>query len=183
MLNLQDYDLRRYQKVAHLLNEKKGVLLDVGCGKGIFEYCNKSNGYDIYGFDNNKDNIITARRLFNKQRYKVSDANKKFPYEDKTFDIVVCIGLLEHIENPHNVLKECLRVLKPSGVGIINTPNAYHYDLAYCINKVPLPESVNFYFTPNVIKGVIERYGGHIKSVPFNLNFRRIYVKFSKVKK
>jgi len=191
MLNLQDYDLRRYQKVISLLKEKKsGLLLDVGCGKGILEYCFKSScNFDIYGFDISNKNIEVAKKVTNNPNYIVTNGNKKFSYDDDVFDVVVCIGLLEHIENPHNVIKEMLRVMKKDGIGIINTPNAYQFDLYHYINKPTLPEGVNCYFTPNVLTGLIKRYGGKIEYInltcfiPFNLNFRRIYVKFSKVKK
>lgn len=187
-MNLQNYDLRRYQKVISLLKEKKnGMLLDVGCGKGILEYCLKSKyNFDIYGFDIDSESINFAKDTFNNQNYIVGDANKTFLYHDNTFDVVICIGLLEHIENPHNVIKEMLRVMKRNGIGIINTPNAYQFDLYHYLNKPVLPDGINCYFTPNVLTGLIKKYGGCIEYInltcfiPFNLNFRRIYVKFRK---
>jgi len=187
--NLQDYDLRRYKKIMSLIQSKCGKLLDVGCGNGILEYyinhfCNYN--LDIYGFDENKDFIKIAKNNFKNSNYIVSDGNKKFLYDDNSFDIVVCIGLLEHIEKPHNVVKEMLRVMKKDGIGIINTPNAYQFDLYHYLNKPILPEGVNCYFTPNILTGLIKKYNGVIKYVnltafiPFNLNFRRIYVRFKK---
>lgn len=186
--NPQNYDKRRYQKIASLLKEKKnGMLLDVGCGNGAIEYHLKSScNFDFYGFDKKDKVVALAKQNLGNPNYIVSDGNKKFPYEDNTFDVVLCIGLLEHIEDPHNVVKECLRVMKPDGIGIINTPNAYQFDLYHYINKPILPEKAIYYFTPNVLTGLIKRYGGHIDYInmscfiPFNLNFRRIYVKFSK---
>ncbi len=39
-----------------------------------------------------------------------------YPFEDSTFDAVMCGQVLEHCKNPFKLIKECARVLKPGGV-------------------------------------------------------------------
>lgn len=41
----------------------------------------------------------------------------------ETIDLVVALDFIEHIIDPHNFASECMRVLKPGGRVLINTPN------------------------------------------------------------
>jgi SAM-dependent methyltransferase len=47
----------------------------------------------------------------------------RLPYDDETFDKVVCVEGLEHIENPANAIREFARVTKSGGGLIISVPN------------------------------------------------------------
>ena len=44
------------------------------------------------------------------------------PFADNTFDMIVCIHVLEHIENDGKALSELYRVLKPGGTALLQTP-------------------------------------------------------------
>lgn len=46
----------------------------------------------------------------------------RIPRPDATFDTVVCIGVLEHVENPEEIVPEFFRVLKPGGLVIGSVP-------------------------------------------------------------
>lgn len=48
---------------------------------------------------------------------------KRLPYEDASFDVVLLIEVIEHLENHRTALCELARVLKPGGVLILTTPN------------------------------------------------------------
>ena len=48
------------------------------------------------------------------------------PFEDKTFDVVICKDILEHILEPLLVLHEVYRILKDSGYVIISVPNHFY---------------------------------------------------------
>jgi len=48
-------------------------------------------------------------------------------FEDATFDIAVCISILEHVDNPAQAVSELKRVLKPGGLLWIQSPMAYPY--------------------------------------------------------
>lgn len=47
----------------------------------------------------------------------------KFPFKNSFFDKIIATELIEHLENPSALLKECYRVLKPGGLIFITTPN------------------------------------------------------------
>ena len=46
----------------------------------------------------------------------------KIPVDDNTFDAIICLAVLEHVENPIDIVKEFHRVLKPSGYCIASVP-------------------------------------------------------------
>ena len=45
------------------------------------------------------------------------------PFNDSTFDIVLCNHVLEHIKKHPQALSEILRVLKPGGLLLVGVPN------------------------------------------------------------
>jgi len=44
------------------------------------------------------------------------------PRPDNTFDVILCIAVLEHVENPEHCVREFFRVLKPGGIVIASVP-------------------------------------------------------------
>jgi len=105
-------------------NEAKSLsssLLDVGCGGCSFTEDFLKMGFNVYGMEINEELIRTGREKGVK--VKKGDANKKFPFKDKYFDIVVCNQVIEHLYNPDNAFEEIRRVLKNDGIAIISVPN------------------------------------------------------------
>lgn len=41
---------------------------------------------------------------------------------DAQFDAVFCSGVLEHVDDCHGAVRECLRVLRPNGVLLVGVP-------------------------------------------------------------
>jgi ubiquinone/menaquinone biosynthesis C-methylase UbiE len=108
-------------------------LLDVGCGKGdrtirIANYFN-INVKNIYGLDYNDDRIIACKRVFNAS--KIDLETDDIPYEENTFDIVICNQVLEHLKNYRRVIDGLIGVTKKRGYIVIGIPN-----LAHLINRI-----------------------------------------------
>lgn len=73
---------------------------------------------------------------------KIDIANTKLPFPDDSVSLIYSSHVLEHFSFPEPmmfVLKECLRVLKPSGKFSISVPNARMFIEAY-LNKEPYPD-------------------------------------------
>jgi SAM-dependent methyltransferase len=65
----------------------------------------------------------------------------EFPFPDDSFDVVLFCEMLEHmLMNPVATLKQIHRVLKPSGVLVLTTPNVARLD-----NAISLVNGVNMY--------------------------------------
>ncbi|NOZ63968.1 MAG: methyltransferase domain-containing protein [Caldiserica bacterium] len=106
------------------LVEKKGTVLDVGCGRG--EILNKICAhYDLkgVGLDISIEAIKIAR-FYNPlvNQYWVGDA-ESLPFRDNSFDLVISLDTLEHLSSPLTALEEMVRVLKPGGKLLVYTLN------------------------------------------------------------
>ena len=73
-------------------------------------------------------------------RYIVQDLNKnpKLPYEDKSFDAVVCALSIDYLNKPLKVMAEVARVLRPGGVVAIIFSNRLF------LTKVQLPSTIHY---------------------------------------
>lgn len=104
----------RFKKALKLMTEQ-GLqypqdLLDIGCTQDSFmKLCPncKCVGMDING----GENIVQA------------DINERFPFDDKSFDIIFAGEIIEHSFDDSEFLRECSRVLRDDGVMILTTPN------------------------------------------------------------
>jgi len=96
--------------------------LDVGCGLGYFSKKAIRKGARVTGLDVGERIIKRARKLMPAGRFLVGDA-KSLPFNDNTFDIVLCTEVIEHVENPHKALNELFRVTKKGGYVVLTTQN------------------------------------------------------------
>jgi len=57
--------------------------------------------------------------------------NGRFPFKDKSFDIIIFIGTIEHLNNPQNAINEIKRLISKNGRIIISIPNPLtgHYQI------------------------------------------------------
>jgi 2-polyprenyl-3-methyl-5-hydroxy-6-metoxy-1,4-benzoquinol methylase len=95
-------------------------VLDFGCGSGIFVDELAKQGYQAHGLDISEE-AVHFGQLQGIQNLGVIDSHKiNFP--DNTFDAVVTLDVLEHLEDEKWALDEIRRVLKPGGVAIIMVP-------------------------------------------------------------
>ena len=99
---------------------KSGLkILDVGCGTGaVIEYLRLKNQQAI-GVDAS-DIAIDYCRQKNLPVEK-SEAHKT-KFSGETFDVVLALDLLEHLENPEEAIKEMKRILKQGGLLIATVP-------------------------------------------------------------
>ncbi len=114
----EDRDL--YRRLADLATPGPG--LDAGCGPGALEMSYLAElGFEMYGLDAVAENIEVARGLRPKfaERLQVADVQEPLPFDDSSFEVVLCNAVIQHI--PRDVvvaivLPEFARVLRPGGV-------------------------------------------------------------------
>lgn len=107
-----------FSRVAERIGQ--GKILDVGCGIGYLLSA-VSRGRRTYGMDMSPDALKLAMRWTGGEGFCLADA-QCIPYMSDSFDYVVCMEVLEHIEED-KAARECLRVLKPGGIALITVPN------------------------------------------------------------
>jgi dTDP-4-dehydrorhamnose reductase len=99
-------------------------VLDFGCGSGIFVQELAEARYHSYGIDISEE-AIKFGRLQGRKNLEVLDSHK-VNYPDNTFDAIVTLDVLEHLEDEEWALKEMERILKPDGVLVVMVP-AYKF--------------------------------------------------------
>ncbi|MBK7705010.1 MAG: class I SAM-dependent methyltransferase [Acidobacteria bacterium] len=108
-----------HQTVENLLaNRTRGVLLDVPTGEGALAKRLISIGYDVKCAD-----LYPAIFRLDGAIAEQADLDSRLPYADDSFDFVVCVEGLEHVENPANAIREFSRILKSGATLIVSVPN------------------------------------------------------------
>ena len=108
------------EKIVEIMGlEKKGRVLDLGCGDGDYSVRLQEMGFEVIAGDMD----VKRFRHADKINFKVCDITKKLPFEDATFDYVLFLEVIEHLKNPYDVMAELSRILKKGGKVIISTPN------------------------------------------------------------
>lgn len=110
-------------------------LLDVGCGTGYHLARYHERGFDISGVDGSEDMLKEARATNPEIEFKQSDVDK-LPFEDKSFDYVLCIEVFRYLPDIKPCLREIYRVLKPGGVAIITAAPLFQANLYYPVNRI-----------------------------------------------
>ena len=105
--------------VAELLGEvaNRKLILDLPCGEGAFTKRMLNSGADVVSAD-----CLNIIKLPHAQFSHVN-MDERLPYADASFDAVICIDGIEHIERPFDFIRECQRIIRKDGVLIISTPN------------------------------------------------------------
>jgi len=99
-------------------------VLDVGCGWGDFLSAAKKAGAEVHGLDISPVAIAQARDRLGEADLRTGLA-EELPWENETFDWVVCLGSLEHLTDPGRGVAEMRRVARHDGHIYINLPNIY----------------------------------------------------------
>ncbi|HDH96829.1 MAG TPA: class I SAM-dependent methyltransferase, partial [Proteobacteria bacterium] len=123
LLDLYYEHFARYLYAAEFVEDK--VVLDLGCGCGYGTYELAEAGARLaVGIDNSDEAIRYARSRYRHRRsfFAVADA-LELPFGDDSFDVIVCMEVLEHLEDQKALLSEIARVLKGDGILLISTPN------------------------------------------------------------
>jgi SAM-dependent methyltransferase len=198
-------DLKKYsaegihEKVLKCMEEfPRGSVLDVPSGQGAFSKELERLGYKVFLGDIAGQNI-----LYQNGRCIQFNLEKPFPFKERVFDYGVCIEGVEHIENPHHLVKEFSRFIRRDGYLIITTPNVmtiksrlrflfYSY-LDFFKYFGPLPyeakyrneeyehQHINPLFYPEM-NFILEKYGFNIERVETNRMVRKWKVIFPLIK-
>ena len=101
-------------------------VLDLGCAGGFMAEALDDRGARVTGIDPAADAIAAARahaaQTGREIRYDVG-VGEALPYGDASFDAVVCVDVLEHVQDLSLVLSQVARTLRPGGLFLFDTIN------------------------------------------------------------
>jgi len=104
--------------------DKARKVLDVGCGSGRNLFYFLRNGYEVFGVDPDPQAVEAVKKLSAelapdnpRENFMVCGA-ENLPYEDATFDLIVCSAVLHFAKDEQHfdvMLQSIFRVLRPDG--------------------------------------------------------------------
>jgi|GEM_PF-6064076 len=98
--------------------------LDIGCGVGFACGLLKESGYVVYGIDISPQAVKIAAERLKEGHFSLAASTGMLPYPDRFFTTILCLGVLEHMENPEFLVRESYRVLQPGGTAVFLVPNS-----------------------------------------------------------
>ncbi len=134
-----------YINTRHPLAGKK--VLDVGCGGGLLSEAMAQAGASVTGIDLSFDLIAAASGHAKEQGLTIDYHQRRVSEQasqDTRFDVVTCLELLEHVNDPKTIIEQCAQCLKPGGSLFVSTlnrhPRAFLLGIIaaeYVLNLVP----------------------------------------------
>lgn len=119
------------------------LLLDIGCGSGIYFEALAPRAGSVHGVDASPEMIAVARAFCRERRLDhflaVAGSAECLPYPPDTFDIVIAMDVLHHVPSTDRVVDEVYRVLKPGGKFFVFEPNILN-PLVWCAHALPREE-------------------------------------------
>lgn len=132
-------------------NVSNPQILEAGCGAGhvLEEIANKINPCNLTGLDPLPEWLKQAEKRLGDKAKLIHGFAENLPFQDKSFDYVICTEVLEHVIDPKAVLKELKRVVKKNGLVIISVPNE-----KLISNLKNILDSIKIYnkLFPNIVK-------------------------------
>ncbi len=123
--DLWNEHLARYLFAARLV---RGRVLDAGCGSGYGARELARAGASVTAVDISAETVAWASH--NEARAGatfLAGSCTALPFRGASFDAVVAFEVIEHLADQPSFLAECSRVLTPSGLLIVSTPNTLYY--------------------------------------------------------
>jgi SAM-dependent methyltransferase len=123
-LDIENYWFRRHEVVYQRLAKhcEGRDVLEAGCGEGYGADLIAGVARRVIAVDYDEAAVAHVRSRY--QRVEVTQANlADLPLPDASVDVVVNFQVIEHLWDQAQFVRECARVLRPSGLLMVSTPN------------------------------------------------------------
>lgn len=134
---------------------KRNALLEIGVGTGEMFAAFAKTYKTAVALDIAETMVTVAKsKSANGSLFCVASA-EAIPFEDSSFDTILCMDVLEHVNSPATVMAEIGRVLSPSGSALVTTPNPLWAPIQWTAEKLHMkvPEGPHRYvFLPALAK-------------------------------
>jgi ubiquinone/menaquinone biosynthesis C-methylase UbiE len=143
------------------------TVLDFGCGPGTFAvraagYCKSVTGVDI-----TEEFVTVANDMFNTLGISNAEAvhvlPDRLPFEDGTFDALLMVDVIHHLDEIGASMAEAIRVIRPGGKVIVFEPNKLN-PLIWVIHYLDRNErGLLALGTPGTYRRILGRYASNIQ--------------------
>lgn len=127
----EDYFAHARKEIAPLLPQQCGRVLEIGCGSGATlgwlrrdQRASFTVGVEI------SESAAQRARVHADEVYCLDFERVELPSENKKFDVILCLDVLEHMVNPWLIVDRlAAQHLVPGGILIVSLPNVRHYSV------------------------------------------------------
>lgn len=112
----------KFAEMIEALGATEGKqILEVGSDNGVFSYLFRQRGGNWKSADVDERSVQAIRELVGTHVYRLFDG-ESLPFATDEFDVVLLVDIIEHLHDDDGFISEIYRVLKPSGLLIVNAP-------------------------------------------------------------
>jgi ubiquinone/menaquinone biosynthesis C-methylase UbiE len=155
-------------------------ILDIGCGHGVNCIELNNRGFHCIGIEVKEEYAREAQKHV--EAYHMRAEKLEFP--DKSFDTVIMLEVLEHLEDPYAALEETVRVARKNL--ILSVPNLSPLEVSVEYNVIMHhffeQTHVNF-FTKSMLERFLKKYFPYVEVGEFgqffNISGRKLYYHLS----
>ncbi len=159
---------------------KTNKILDMGCGTGFFLEEAKAKGWEVYGTELSESAIkICEAKGITMQKISLSGGI----FNDGMFDVITSFEVVEHINNPFEMVKDMYKILRKGGLVYLTTPNfnaVERYILKSKYSIIEYPEHL-IYFTAKTLNYLFTKNGLRRKRIrTTGISFSRLKLNLTK---
>jgi 2-polyprenyl-3-methyl-5-hydroxy-6-metoxy-1,4-benzoquinol methylase len=109
-------------------------ILEVGCGAGRFTEHLIKGGAHVHAVDLSEAVEVNHANMNGAENYVVAQANVyELPFPKHSFDVVICLGVIQHTPAPETTIRVLFEMVKPGGKLVIDH---YTFDWMYFLKPI-----------------------------------------------
>jgi SAM-dependent methyltransferase len=158
----QKWQTRRYRKTRIQRIRRyvqSGLLLDIGCGPGMFLKTAKESGFETEGLEISPEAAQLGRKIWGLTIREGYLQEISFPADH--YDVVTLWHVFEHLHNPVETAKQLHELTKRRGLLVVAVPNFASFQARAFRHRwfhLDVPRHL-FHYSPSSLQRIIERVG------------------------
>ena len=137
-LQLVRRSLKKKEKLnlldKHFQVDPNSLVLDLGCAQGILSYYLRQKGGRWWSVDHDFENLEASREVLKTNLLQIEPG--PLPFRDASFDQVISLDYLEHLDDDDSCLREIHRILKMGGELLVATPRTGKIYILYKLGNL-----------------------------------------------
>jgi SAM-dependent methyltransferase len=125
---VRERDFNRGVRRSVLRFEKRGRVLDVGCGSGDFLACMREAGFAVKGIEPSETGGAYARDTLGIEIFSGMVEDYLATPHHGTFNVVTLLNVLEHLTDPRGMLLQLNKLMERNALLVVVVPDARLHD-------------------------------------------------------